>query len=461
MRLLVPLLALTLAATPGWAGLLEDAQAAVETGDFARAVALAERLRAAEPPGSAADKALIEFQAHALNALGVELAGEKSWEEALTKLQEARRLAPENRMIIENMHSVMISAARSLSEQRGRHSEAWALLSHVPENLNESLREARAVTGGVIQLLWAREFERAGREQEHRRHLERAIEADPGNVPALIDLGEWYYTEERFDEAIAAMRRALDLDPSMEEIRQRILQMGRERRLTAGFVITNSENFRVSHPRGEGAQNFVDTCLIVLEDTRTKLAQEFRGAPRQAIRVVVYREDQFRGVTLAPDWAQASFDGKLRVVIRPIERYADRRALQDTLSHELTHAFVFDRARRACPVWLNEGLAQHCEINREISRAEEIRLRQWRDAGTLTAFSEMPNDFSVFPTAEAAQRAYLQCVSFTSQLIRRFGAHRLWEVLEDLGRGDGVEEAIQRRLHHSLDELDQQWRGTL
>jgi tetratricopeptide (TPR) repeat protein len=456
MRFFALVFALSLAAPPAAAGLLEDAQAAFQQGDYVRAATLAERIREASP----GDESARLFHGLALNALGVSLAEEEQWEQALNRLQQARRVLPDDEVVAENLHVTMINAAQHLAAEAGRHRQAWDLLGRLPEDLGEPLAQRRVEAAAFIQLLWARQFEHEGREDEQRQHLEAALAVDPLSVAALIDLGEWHYAQDNFDEAISHLRRALDLQPDLDVIRHKIRQIGRERRLMMNLVRERTEHFQISHP-GPGAREFVTTCIQVLEEARARLSREFRQWPSRRIRVVIYREDQFRGVTLAPDWAQASFDGKIRVMVQEIETHEQRRALQDTLSHELTHAYVFDVAGPSCPVWLNEGLAQCFEKNFDLSRREEIQLRQWRDGGALVAIVDMPEEFAVIQSPDEAQRIYLECAAFASHLVRRFGAHRLRGVLEDLGEDMALDESLRSRLHHPLAELDQQWRRSL
>ena len=108
--------------------------------------------------------------------------------------------------------------------------------------LNESLAEAHTSMGQILCYFeidpsrGAREFERAvelnpnyatahqwygssalaalGRFDEAIAQLKRAIELDPLSLVINSDLGNTYYRARRYDDAIAQLRKAIDLDPS-------------------------------------------------------------------------------------------------------------------------------------------------------------------------------------------------------------------------------------------------------
>jgi tetratricopeptide (TPR) repeat protein len=434
---------------------VQDAYSAYEAGDYAAAAAIAEQILHQFPTNGDA----VQIQAMALNAQGVALAEASEWQAAISKLRDAARLAPDSQVIQENWQRALINGACALAQDERKYSEANALLRQLPAELEGDVALRRQQAGSFIELLWARDAQGQGNERVQRNHLEAALQWQPDNVAALVDLADWHYRQDEFDEALQLYRRALELEPGLPHVATEIQQIERERQITAGFVTERTPHFTLSYPAG--AREFARTCQQVLEPAYTRIGQDFRHWPSRRIPVVIYSHDQFRGVTLAPDWAQAAYDGKIRVFVRPIRTNDERRALQDTLSHELTHAFIFDLAGKNCPAWLNEGLAQNYEINFDITPRMAAMLEQWRASGLLTPIVDYPDDFSGIGSTEEAQRAYLESASFTAYLIRRFGAHRLREVLQDLGQGEALAPAIENRLRVPLAELDRHWRESL
>jgi tetratricopeptide (TPR) repeat protein len=439
-----------------WATTLHDAQAAFREGDYDRAAELAAQAHQENPT----DEAVVEFHALTLNALGVSLVEAGEWGEAMEVLGEASEMLPGDEMITENLHRTQINAALHFAQEEGRLRQGWSLLQGIPSDASEEILGRRNRAAAMVALLRAREAEDSGQSEMQRRHLETSLQLDPDNVATLVDMAEWHYGMGEHAEALVHFRRAQELDSSMEQIDGVIDEVERDLVATADHVREQTAHFTISHP-GATTQDFAELCLEVLERGFTHLSEELGHTPQNRIEVVVYPESHFRGVTLAPDWAMAAFDGKIRVIDRPLETVRQRESLFGTLNHEMTHAFVFDIASHQCPDWLNEGLAQCFEPGFQLGSPQISRLRTLRRSGDLPAIADLPYDFGGISSTQEAQIAYVVSSAFTHSLMEQYGAQPLCDVLRDLADGMGIEEAVQRNLHQSLEALDQQWREEL
>lgn len=435
---------------------IQDAQAAFDAGDYARAVELIDEGRSLPYP----EDQLNRFEGVAQNALGAQMADQERWGESLRALGEAHRLIPDDEVITANLNRIRIQAAVHMAEQYNRFREALVLINIISEEVAPEIDRMRRDARVHIALLRAQESERQGQDESQRQALEMALEWDAESIPTLVDLGEWHYAHGDFDEALATLRRAYQIDPTQGRIRGLINTIRRDQDVTENHTHLRSDHFDVLYP--PESREFTDVCLYVLEQTFERLCAEFEHTPPNRIPVVIYRQDQFQGVFEAPEWARAAFDGKLRIVARSIEAYDARRALQDTLSHELTHAFVNSIAHGHTPVWLDEGLAQRFEHNhRNLSDVEEVMLRQMKETDDLVPIPDLPADFASIGETARAQEAYLESLAFTEYLMRRFGGPKIRDILAQLDRGYSIEEAFVNELGDSLESLDQQWRQSL
>lgn len=435
---------------------LDRALEAYRHGHYALAAQIAAELGRQAP----AELTAIQMQAVALNAHGVQLAAAGRWTEALAPLRQASDLRPEDRVIASNFHRAAIHTAEEMARRHGRFAEALALLQEIAPGVEADLDAGLRSLACQVELAWARDPAAGWAEHERRQHLEAALDWQPDSAPALVALGRWHYARDEYEAAAALWRRALEIDPTLPHIGPLLAQIAREERITADYIAFPAAHFRVRHAP-EISPAYVASCLRVLDQTFALVSEELQWAPSDRIPLVISPEDDFLDVTHAPQWALAAFDGKLRVVARPLRSHAERRALQDTLSHELMHAFIFDLAETRCPSWLSEGLAQNAEWNFEIDPVEAALLRRWKAQGRLVPITDLPVEFGEIAATEDAQRAYLQAASFTQMLLRRFGAPRLRRVIEDLGREVAVEEAVAARLGVALVDLDRQWREGL
>jgi hypothetical protein len=144
---------------------------------------------------------------------------------------------------------------------------------------------------------------------------------------------------------------------------------------------------------------------------------------------MLYTEQQFRDVTMAPTWAGGVYDGRIRV---PAAGAAQNPKLfERVLVHELAHAMIATIAPRGVPAWLHEGLAQHFEgddvaaARRTIDQTGVIPLRYLEEG-----FSRL--------TGAQARVAYDQSLLIVDALFRRPGMD--WNALfRVLGESDRTE----------------------
>lgn len=451
-RLLAPVL-LAAPALLAPASLVEEARAAQVSGEYTRAAAPAGRAIMEGGPDAAAEA----IRAESLNALALERASAGAWDEALAALDGALEALPDHPAIRRNRDRVAINAAVHRAQSGEDFEEAIALVTGVEASGDVATRQIQAAS--LIELLWARHLEARGEDEAQRVHLERAISWEPDNVAALVDLAEWHQARAEADAAYPLLERAHGIDPALPEVIRALRQIERDREATASHERLTTDHFTLLFPRG--AREFGETCLQVLEQERMRLAGLFGHTPSRRIPLTIHTAEQFQEVTLAPHWALASYDGQIRVAVRPIETREQRRALQDTLSHELTHAFIFDLAHAAAPAWLNEGLAQNFETHFRIAPRARADLRDCARSGELIPIPDLPADFSQIPSTRQAQIAYLSSASFVEGLLQRFGAAALRGVLTDLRRGETIDSAIRRNLRTTLAGLDRAWRDSL
>ena len=145
-----------------------------------------------------------------------------------------------------------------------------------------------------------------------------------------------------------------------------------------GFTERRFDRFRVSF-QGHADQQLATRATEILESAFWRIGKALGAYPSEPVVVMLYTEQQFRDVTLAPTWAGGVYDGRIRV---PAAGAAQSPQLfERVLVHELAHAMIATIAPRGVPAWLHEGLAQHFEgddvasARRTIAKTGVIPLR--------------------------------------------------------------------------------------
>jgi tetratricopeptide (TPR) repeat protein len=256
-------------------------------------------------------------------------------------------------------------------------------------------------------------------------------------------MGDLLNREERVEDAVRAWRRAFAASPN-DLLREKILKGERERNAARDLDLTSTRHFTVRYD-GELDDDLADEVLEYLEERHAMLSDRFRMIPEQPITVILYGERAFRDVTRAPDWVGGLYDGKVRVPLGGL-RTLDSRA-RALLAHELTHAFVHEKTRGNCPRWLHEGLAQQAEGRTTTAAQRRDALARVRSRGT--------------DWAEEGPLLYPAALSLVDHLTGLRGDRGVVELLESLGDGRTLDDALRDRFGLDYEALCAGWARAL
>jgi tetratricopeptide (TPR) repeat protein len=282
-----------------------------------------------------------------------------------------------------------------------------------------------------------------GREADATKFLQRAVELNPRLLHAWVLLGEIAYREGDLDLAVKSYERAIALSPTDLQIAARLAEWKKEAALHHAFEERRDDRFTVMF-EGQAEERLAARATSVLDSAFQRIGRTLGQYPPDSITVILYTQQQFRDVTRAPDWSDGLFDGaRIRMPVRGALQ--DLARFDHVLTHELTHAVVHSLAARGVPVWLHEGLARYFEP--EDAAAAERRLRAAR---VVIPLADLEGSFTGL-NAQEAIFAYDESLVAVRLLIERIGTG-IGLLLQDLGEGQRIDEAIQR-FGFTLDDL--------
>ncbi|HEX5044833.1 MAG TPA: tetratricopeptide repeat protein [Candidatus Polarisedimenticolaceae bacterium] len=263
-----------------------------------------------------------------------------------------------------------------------------------------------------------------GRDEAALAHVLDGLAREPRNPDLHELLGDLRDREERTADALAEWRQAFQVAPS-DRLRDKILKAEREQSASGAYAFSAAPHFNLRFD-GKVDEGLADEIGDYLEDAWRDLADLYRHTPEQPITVLLYPTQSFREVTQTAADVAGLFDGKIRVPLGGLTRLNP--SAKAVLLHELSHAVVHAKTRGNCPRWLQEGLAQRAEGRRPTDAdRQEVRRRlekgdpaRWEDAG-----------FS-----------YAVALSLVRALEEDRGFHALLDVLERLGAGANLDQAL-------------------
>lgn len=259
--------------------------------------------------------------------------------------------------------------------------------------------------------------------EEAARTLLLASPADPDGVRSLAYA---LVRQDRSREAGELLGSYLEThaDPAARALLDR-LQVERATEADLGRQSLSHFNVRYDGATQEEAGRLV---LRVLERHYATLVSTFSHQPAGAIPVILLSEQSYYDATGAPIWSGGhydTFDGRVRIPIAGIEGSRGD-ALDQTVLHELTHAFVADRSAGLAPRELHEGLAQIVQGRRSASLLGDDGLRALADGriGGVGGF-------------------YLAALVFTEDLLAQRGQGGINDVLAAMARTRSVDTAFR------------------
>jgi tetratricopeptide (TPR) repeat protein len=319
--------------------------------------------------------------------------------------------------------------------REGRPEEAMTLFR---QGLRQTPGGGELLTGlGVAAI-------HAGRTEVALEALERAVRARP-DPEVWVLLAKIYDQRDQTPRALTYLERLVADGPLDNEVRRLLEKLQREHAAETGLGREETAHFVLKY-RDVGTRGIV---AEVLEELYEDLAHRLGYRPRDKLVVILYPEDRFQQVAATHDWVGGLFDGKIRLIDRALDSRTV--SLERLLAHELTHAFVHQMARGRAPRWLQEGLAEHVE-----GVADDALLRLPRGV-SLAGVEALLTDGDV----AKARTGYEAALWLVRDLIERRGLAGVADLLERLGRGETVSDAVPRVYGLPLPELEFQWRRVL
>ncbi len=309
------------------------------------------------------------------------------------------------------------------------------------------------------------------RDEPARGNLELAAQANPNDAQPQKLLGLIEYRKGEIAAAVARMERAAALDRQDREAEALKSAWQREERLSKGWGESSSRRFRVRFGRDIQEQS-VREILQALDAIHESIGRSLGHWPRRTIPVILLPEKDFYALTGSFHWVGGVYDGQIKVPLQTADMLpgADRREMQRTLRHEFAHAVVKELCP-GCPNWLNEGIAQHFEIDdggngsppgSEATEARETRRRKLDDELRLhrdrkIPFERVPIRLSEITDQSTARWTYLQGLGFTTFLVDRHQAFRLRLLLASLRQEGSLVKAFETTYGASLSDLERDW----
>lgn len=335
-----------------------------------------------------------------------------------------------------------------------KHPEAWAyraVLAHLrnqPEQENKARGTALALwkTNPQVDYIIGQKLSQKYRFVEGSGYQRRALQSSENYLPAkdqlaqdLLRLGDedegWALAEDVYkqDGYDVAAYNLVTLHDTLVK-----------------FQILTNADFRVRmHPHE--AAVYGPRVLELLGRAKKVLTEKYgMTLPRQTVVEIFPEQKDFAirtfGMPGGAGFLGVCF-GNVITANSPASHAASRINWESVLWHEFCHVITLGMTKNKMPRWLSEGISVYEERQADRSWGQGMtpRYREMVLKGELTPVGNLSAAFLSPKTPFHLQFAYYESSLVVEFLVDRFGLNSLKQILQDLGEGKSINQAIEDR----------------
>ncbi|HSG69377.1 MAG TPA: tetratricopeptide repeat protein [Planctomycetaceae bacterium] len=226
----------------------------------------------------------------------------------------------------------------------------------------------------------------------------------------------------------------------------------------AKFRTLKSDGFVVRMDSAE-AEIYGPRVLELLRVAKQDLTEKYQIELDETIAIEIFpRQQDFAirtfGLPGGAGFLGVCF-GSVVTMNSPASQGASPSNWEAVLWHEFCHVVTLSKTHNKMPRWLSEGISVYEEgqKNRAWGQSMTPEYREMILGEDLTPVSQLSGAFLSPPSAEHLQFAYYESSLVVEYLVDRFGLEALIAILDDLGTGLQINDAIARHAA-PLEEID-------
>lgn len=294
-----------------------------------------------------------------------------------------------------------------------------------------------------------------------RRDFLRALEFDDVPKYAYYGLAQVLYAMGDTEGAIARVKEGIEAGAKPATGKRLLKKYEQESEVEADYSTGGNRRFAIAFQDVDEQAYFRRETEAGLDAAYDSVGRFLGKYPDSTVQVVIYpSRGEYFGANNVPQWAGASYNGKLRIPYRELKSSRDTESFRRTLAHEYAHYLVERLGGRNVPSWMNEGLAQHAERGSEL----EPYMQQYMKRA-LKKYRRQPFPFSMSSKAGRIHGAarggvyvsYAAAFYAVDALLKEKGMYRVTSFLDALKGGMSVEDAMYREFYLTYPKLDELW----
>ncbi len=343
---------------------------------------------------------------------------------------------------------------------------AWAYRAALAHLRNDPAGEAEArrsalagwATNPEVDHLIGLELSKKYRFAEGSAYQRKALAADPGSLPARVQLCQDLLRLGEEDEGWKLAAEVFAQDPynvlafNLTTLRDRV----------AGFRTLQGDGFIVRMDPRE-ADLYGPRVLALLKRARATLCEKYGVRIQEPVIVEIFpQKKEFAVRTFGLPGAEGFLGvcfGRVITANSPASQGENPSNWEAVLWHEFCHAVTLGKTHNKMPRWLSEGISVYEEEKQDPAWGSTLgpRYREMILGDDLTPLSRLSSAFLAPKTPFHIQFAYFESALAVDFLVQKAGLPALKALLDDLGAGVTINDALPRRAGMTLVQLDEEF----
>jgi tetratricopeptide (TPR) repeat protein len=331
--------------------------------------------------------------------------------------------------------------------------EAWvyrAVIAHLQNDTNaEALARGNALkywgTNPRVDQLIGEKLSQNYRFLEGAAHQRQALKFDPDYLPAKIELAQDLL---RLGDETEGWRLAREVhEADLYDVTA--FNLNGLRQEMAKFKTITNQDFIVRMSAGEAAL-YGDAVMELLQRAKDSVTKKYGVQLEQPTYVEIFSQQKDFGVRTFgmphnPGFLGVCF-GHVITANSPAAQ-TNPENWQDVLWHEFCHVVTLTITHNKMPRWISEGISVYEErqANPVWGQKMNPRYREMVLNGELTPIADLSSAFMTPKSPFHVQFAYYESSLVVEYIVQNFGFGALTNILQDLGDGVNINEAIARR----------------
>jgi len=292
---------------------------------------------------------------------------------------------------------------------------------------------------------------REGEKDSALKLLSEATKVLPGYIEIPILSGEFYYRDEKLNQAVDIWEKAFKKSPSNQHLQSRLEEAQRRLKKTQVEIYYSDSLFQVKTPANLTAEeeSLLNEIIEFFRKAGEDLGSTIYYYPPNITDIIVYGRSM-----IAPVISEGiMFNDKEIVISLPFLKNKSEAKINSRVIYVCTDLFLYSLMGDNCPLWMRKGFA----LYRSGVSYDNQLLKDAIEDKIFLKLRKIEDFLRNKRSGKLEELVNAECQSFIAFLINDFGERFLFDTFKEIAQGTDYEDALDIFFAWNIFQLEKQW----